>query len=265
MVSWAGKEGWNPGLHDAECFYNIDPKGFFIGFLDEIPVSCISAVSYKGKFGFIGFYITTPKYRGKGYGLQVWNKAIEHLKNQNIGLDGVVEQQRNYKKSSFKFAYNNARYLLYSKKFKTTDLTLKPAKEVSFNKLIDYDKKHFFTERSRFLKYWITQPECQTLVKIRNNQIQGFGMIRKCYKGYKIGPLFADNFIIAESLLRSLINKVRANSQVTIDIPEINKDAARLVNKHKMEKVFSTARMYTKKAPKLPINNIFGITTYEVG
>ncbi len=45
-IQLAAKEGWNPGLHDAECFYRTDPDGFFIGLLDENqPVGCISAVS----------------------------------------------------------------------------------------------------------------------------------------------------------------------------------------------------------------------------
>ena len=42
----AATEGWNPGLHDAECFYAADPGGFLIGELAGEPVGCISAVSY---------------------------------------------------------------------------------------------------------------------------------------------------------------------------------------------------------------------------
>jgi len=33
-VLWAKAEGWNPGIYDAEAFYNTDPKGFFVGELD---------------------------------------------------------------------------------------------------------------------------------------------------------------------------------------------------------------------------------------
>ena len=27
-LDWAAAEGWNPGLHDAHCFYAADPEGF---------------------------------------------------------------------------------------------------------------------------------------------------------------------------------------------------------------------------------------------
>ena len=110
MIDWAAAEGWNPGLNDAECYFAADPEGFLVGFLDDEPIATISAINYHDVFGFIGFYIVKPGYRGKGYGIQIWNAALKRLEGLNIGLDGVVAQQDNYKKSGFKLAYRNIRY-----------------------------------------------------------------------------------------------------------------------------------------------------------
>ena len=38
-VDWAAAEGWNPGLHDADCFHAADPGGFFVGMLDDEPIA----------------------------------------------------------------------------------------------------------------------------------------------------------------------------------------------------------------------------------
>ena len=122
-ISWAATEGWNPGLHDCDVFYNTDPQGFFMGFLDGKPISCISAVSYGKDFGFIGFYIVHEKYRNMGYGIKIWNKAINYLKNKNIGIDGVVTQQENYKKSGFKLIYRNIRYQGVCKEYKMNNIS----------------------------------------------------------------------------------------------------------------------------------------------
>lgn len=78
-MEWAAQEGWNPGLTDGDCFYVTDPEGFFIGELSGVPVGCISAVAYDDTFGFIGLYIVRPEYRGKGYGIRLWNAAMEYL------------------------------------------------------------------------------------------------------------------------------------------------------------------------------------------
>jgi len=67
MVDWAAKEGWNPGLYDANCFYSQDPNGFFVGLLDGKIISTVSAVRYDNTYGFLGFYIVKPQFRGKGY------------------------------------------------------------------------------------------------------------------------------------------------------------------------------------------------------
>jgi GNAT superfamily N-acetyltransferase len=71
-IELAAREGWNPGLHDAECFFAADLGGFLIGERVGEPVGCISAVSYAGRYGFVGLYIVRPEYRGKGYGLRRW-------------------------------------------------------------------------------------------------------------------------------------------------------------------------------------------------
>jgi len=70
-VDWAAKEGWNPGLHDGDCYYSADPNGFLVGCLDHEPIATISVIRYGESFGFLGFYIVRPEYRGKGYGIQI--------------------------------------------------------------------------------------------------------------------------------------------------------------------------------------------------
>ena len=35
MIDWAATEGWNPGLHDANCYFAADPEGFLVGFLGD--------------------------------------------------------------------------------------------------------------------------------------------------------------------------------------------------------------------------------------
>ena len=107
VIDWAAAEGWNTGLYDADCFYAADPNGFLIGLLGDKPVATVSVVKYGDSFGFLGFYIVKPEHRGKGYGIQIWNAGLTYLSGRTIGLDGVVSQQSNYKKSGFTLAYRN--------------------------------------------------------------------------------------------------------------------------------------------------------------
>jgi GNAT superfamily N-acetyltransferase len=109
-VIWAAAEGWNPGLADDACFTAVDPEGFLIGELDGAPAATVSCVNYSASFAFLGFYIVREDLRGHGYGLRMWDAAIAHAGPRVIGLDGVVAQQQNYRKSGFELAYANVRY-----------------------------------------------------------------------------------------------------------------------------------------------------------
>ncbi len=262
-IEWAAKEGWNPGLYDGECFYQTDPTGFFIGLLDDEPIACISAVSYDETFGFVGFYIVKPEYRDKGYGIQIWNKAIEYLKTQNIGLDGVLDQQINYEKSGFKFVYSNIRYEGKSKNIESNNCI--SLLEIPFSTILEFDTNFFPTQRESFIKSWINMKNATSLCVMENQKLSGYGVIRSCKTGYKIGPLFAENEIIAEDLFNGLISKIPTNSTFYLDIPEVNREAFKLVEKYNMNSVFKTVRMYTKEFPNLPVNKIFGVTTFELG
>jgi hypothetical protein len=63
VIDWAAREGWNPGLNDAACFYAIDPNVFFMGVLDGRPIARGSALIYDEHFAFCGLYIVDPAYR----------------------------------------------------------------------------------------------------------------------------------------------------------------------------------------------------------
>lgn len=265
-IEWAADEGWNPGLYDADVFYATDPNSYFMGFLDNEPISCISAVSYGGKFGFLGFYITKPKYREKGYGIKIWNKAMEYLGNQNIGLDGVVAQQENYKKSGFRFAYRNIRYEgKGSPKNESNPDNITKVSNIPFEQLVEYDAQLFPAPRPQFLRHWIKQPESLAIGFIENNILKGYGIIRKCRTGFKVGPLFADDENIAERLLNDLNAFAGESTSIFLDVPEVNKSAVVLAEKYQMKPMFETARMYTKEPPEIDLNRIFGVTTFELG
>jgi len=264
-IDWAAKEGWNPGKFDTDSFWETDPEGFYIGLIGDEPISCISAVAYDDSFGFVGFYIVKPEFRGKGYGYAIWKESLKHLSTQNIGLDGVVEQQENYKKSGFKFAYRNIRYVGLVKQTQKKSSNVVKLSELPFESLLSYDEKLFPSSRPQFLKHWIRQPRSLAVGTLIDKKLSGYGVIRKCRDGYKMGPLFANDKDIAEELFLSLCNFVKKGTKIYLDTPEINKEAVLLADKYNMNPMFETARMYTKNIPSIPVNKIFGVTTFELG
>jgi hypothetical protein len=264
-IGWAAAEGWNPGLHDADSFYAADPGGFLIGHVHGEPVGMISAVKYGGGFGFIGFYIVRPDFRGRGHGLALWQAGMKALSGRRVGLDGVVAQQANYRRSGFVLAYNNVRYEGMPARSVGHDPALVALAQLPIDQVLRYDSPFFPDERAAFLRSWIAQRDSIALGFLRAARLVGFGVIRPCRAGFKVGPLFADDAGTADRLLRGLVAHTPDDSSVQLDIPAVSPAAVELVAAHRMQPVFETARMYTGAAPELALDRLYGVTTFELG
>ncbi|MGF1524758.1 MAG: GNAT family N-acetyltransferase [Leptolyngbyaceae cyanobacterium] len=266
-IAWAAAEGWNPGLYDADCFYAADPTGFLIGLLGDEAIATLSVVKYGESFGFLGFYIVKPEFRSQGYGLRLWQAGMVSLRGRTVGLDGVVAQQDNYLKSGFKLAHRNIRYQGISdgENRLDTEFNIVPLSSLPLDSVIEYDRAFFPDDRAAFLRCWLTQPDSYGIGVLHQRSLAGYGVIRACQEGYKIGPLFADTPLFAEAILQSLKAYVHPGDTFYLDVPEVNPHAVKLAEKHQMISIFETARMYTTRAPELPLKRLFGITTFELG
>jgi ribosomal protein S18 acetylase RimI-like enzyme len=261
-LEWAAAEGWNPGVNDAKCFYAADPNGFFLGEIAGEPVGCVSAVAYDDAFGFLGLYIVAPEHRGRGFGLKLWDAAMAYMNGRNVGLDGVLAQQANYRKTGFTLAYRNVRYRGTGGGSEPEGLI--DLSSVPFEEIARYDATVFPAPRPNFLRRWIEQPNGAALGLMHNGRLARYGVLRPCREGFKIGPLFAADPQAADTLLRGLA--CRASGQpIFLDTPEANPAAIALAQSHGMQPVFETARMYTRGLPAAPVNDCYGVTTFELG
>jgi GNAT superfamily N-acetyltransferase len=263
-ANWAEAEGWNPGLADAACFAVVDPEGFFIGELDGTPVATISCARYGVSFAFLGFYIVREDLRGRGYGMRLWRTAIAHAGTRVIGLDGVVTQQQNYRKSGFEFAYPNIRYGGTVAPLNAPQTGVVALTEIPLAAVEASDATVFPAPRTAFWRAWIGSPGHVGQALVRDGELAGWGIIRPSRKGHKIGPLVADDRAAAEVVLSALLTSV-GGGEIFLDVPSINHDAVALAEDSGLAPVFETARMYTGRIPALRLERIFGVTSFELG
>lgn len=264
-IDWAAAEGWDPGLHDASCFAAADRTGFFAGWLGDVPVATISVVKYGTSFAFLGLYIVQPAYRGRGYGRALWDHALATASGRTVGLDGVVAQQDNYRRSGFALAYRNIRYRGTGTGTLVADPRIVPLARFAFAEVARYDRAFFPEAREAFLHAWLAQPGATALAVVRDGALAGYGVVRPTRAGFKIGPLFVDDTRDAPTLFEALAGHVPLGRSLCLDVPEPNAAAVALAERHGMSPVFETARMYAGAAPDLPLARLFGVTTFELG
>lgn len=268
-LSWAAAEGWNPGGHDADAFWAADPEGFYGMESGGELIGCASIVSYAGAMGFVGLFIVRPEWRGLGLGTQFWNFFMARLRDRlrpgaSIALDGVFAMQPFYAKSGFVFTHRNLR-------MEGTGVSSgKPAPELvelhtlPFEQVLAFDHAHFGAERPEFLRFWIQPPGGLGLGFLRGDRLAGSGVVRPCTRGFKIGPLFAEDLEVAGAIFSALANHA-ADQPLFLDTPETNSHALALAARHGMKEVFGCARMAVGPIPPLPWSHIYGVTTFELG
>jgi GNAT superfamily N-acetyltransferase len=268
MIEWAAVEGWNPGLHDAQAFYTADPSAFMMGLLDDEPISTISVVKYGEDFGFLGFYIVKPAYRGHGYGLRLWNEGLKRLEGRDVGLDGVPAQEANYERWCFRLADRNTRYEGRATHVGQEDARIVPLSDVASEDLFAYDDRLVPAARHEFLRAWVGQPGSHALAMLQDGRLSGYTVLRPCRVGYKFGPLFADDAASAEALFRAAGNRLEEGTPIYLDVPGKNPAAVEMARRYGMQPVFATARMYrlnNRPVVELPLDRWFGVTSYELG
>jgi len=268
LVKWAEEEGWNPGPHDADVYWATDPDGFYGYFYNGNLIAGGSIVSYNNEFGFMGFFIVKPEYRSNGLGRKLWYQRRDTLlarlnEGSSIGMDGVVDVQPFYEKGGFKIAFRDERHERVGEKHEVHN-NITSILDEDIKSILEYDKECFGFSRPKFLEPWLKLEDGKTFKYVEDGTLKGFAFVRRANTGYKICPLFADDKNIAEELYKACLNSV-VGEKLYLDIPMVNKSALNLAKKYKTTYIFECARMYYGKAPKVKINKVFGITTFELG
>ena len=260
----AYKEGWNPGLYDGAAFFQADPEGFFLAEADGGMVGGISAVGYENRLAVIGNHFVLPPYRGKGFGKALWDYAVEAAGDRPVRVNGLPDGRAFYASYGFRSLCNIIRYggSVFAEGRISDDVY--SARDIDFRELTAFDAAFFGAPRPGFLKTWLETPAMVSLCLLKEGGIEGWGCMRRCRKGWRLGPVFARNPIFAEELLRTFAMKTIAES-VYMDIPESNVQAIRLAFAMGMTPWEARLKLVRGEDAGEPMDQIFGFTTVDLG
>ncbi|MFD6106789.1 GNAT family N-acetyltransferase [Nocardia salmonicida] len=263
VVEWAAAEGWNPGEADRGAFFAQDPHGFFLGRVDGEPATAISVVNYGDTYAFLGFYLVRPDLRGRGFGIATWRKGLTHAGARVVGLDGVVDQQNNYRRSGFELAYRSARFGGVAT-LPAPDGTVRVLLPDEVGDVLAYDARCVPAARPMFLTRWLTEPTHRTFLRIVDATLTGFCTVRPARDGWRVGPLFADTVDDARQLLAACA-RASDGASLAVDVPLGNEPAVLLAEAAGLTPTFETARMYTGGVRNHLQDRVFGVTSLELG
>jgi hypothetical protein len=126
------------------------------------------------------------------------------------------------------------------------------------------DALMFPAPRTAFLRAWIDAPGHIGRAVMRDGRLCAWGVIRPCRRGFKIGPLVADDRALADTVFAALVTAV-GGGEIFIDVPEPNAAAVALARGRGLLPAFETARMYKGAIRPIRLERMFGVTSFELG
>lgn len=265
VTEWGNGEGWNIGFHDAECFFSIDPEGFFIGRVGDRPVSAVSLVNYSDEYAVWGHYLVDPELRGRGYGRGVCKVASPHSGSRITAGDAMPVQVANYSKDGSAPVHDTIhRVGRLERAGRGVDGVERIGPE-HLDAVAAYDGECFPAYRREFLSRWLFADGHIGHARWDGRRVTGYGVIRPAPVGHRIGPLFADTPQDAEALVDSLTAHLAPGEEVSVFAPDTQEAAGPLFAARGLAEQFRVVRMYRGQVPKRRTDSVYAIGSLELG
>lgn len=267
LIGMAANEGWNPGLADVETGWKVDPDAFIALRHGHELAGGGMIFSYGRQMGFMGLFLVHPNLRGVGLGKNLWHYRLQQLQRRllpgaTIGMNGVPAMIPFYERGGFRIAHWETRYQGIATG--RMDASAIPVSALPTSQVEAYDQKHVAAPRLLFLRQWLSQPGSSALAILEDGVIVGYGVSRPAHTGYKLGPVFAKNPGIAHRLVSSLMSEIEGHT-VQIELPQPNHQAVKLAHRFGLSAITECARMYRGPQPRIPLNRIYGVTSFSYG
>ena len=265
VFGWVEALGWNPGERDAECLLEVDSDGAFMAERDGKPVGCATGIAYDGEFGFVGALVVDPAMRGRGpaTALAIYRHLLAHLGERNVGMDAMPATKKFFEATGCLPAYRHWRFEGELPKGERYGAAVRAA-EIPFEAICAYDAENFPARREKFLRAWLGAYGGGGWAIERDGRLAGFGVVRRARRGWRVGPLLADDPAAAEGLLLAM-GASCGGGAAALDVPESNAAAVALAKNFGMKETFETTRMYSRRIPDLSTEKTYSIASYEFG
>jgi len=263
-TEWANGEGWNIGYQDPACFLATDPDGFFIGYLGDRPISAVSCVNYSDDFAVMGNYLVEPEFRGRGYGLATFDKAMNRAGQRVVSADAMPNMLSAYGRVGMKPFHDTIMYVGRPARSDASAETVLPAEPGHLDAIADYDGTAFPARRATFLKNWLFADGHIARVRLVDGRVAGYGVIRPAPQNYRMGPLVADTVEDAAALFAGLVAELDPSAEVSAFAPERD-EAMSFFTARGMSDRFRVVRVYIGPEPQVRADRIFATASLELG
>jgi GNAT superfamily N-acetyltransferase len=265
VEEWMSAAGWDSGYGDAAAVQNLDPRCLVIGMLDDRPVAGVSLLRVSREFAFAGSLIVRPEVRELGFGRALWNISLPHAGSRVIGIEAPHEMAKACREAGFTEAYDTIGYQgRAAARPRPVDAGVRGIEPRDRSAVTGLDALCSPFARREVLTAWLAADAARTLVYEQGDQVTGFGVIRPCRTGYRIGPLIACDEHAALALFDALA-ALCPGELINMSAPEPNRAATDLARARDLAEQIRTTRMYSAPIRPAAVTRCYSTTSLSYG
>lgn len=247
ILGMAQMEGWITDIAELKLHLSLNQEGCFAGIEDGKVVGGVMTFSYQSS-GWIGNLIVDCKYRSKGFGRTLLQKAVDHISQfPTRFLCAAPMAVQLYSDYSFKSVTKIDRWKCNGKKVVWKN------EKMHMGRILDMDMGIWHDDRSGMLIPFLQNRYC---ISNKTGCI-GFGQMGETWI---IGPWYGIDAGSASGLLAGHLAE-NGGGHIFVDVPSINKKAGDMLKAAGFKIAGTTILMYSGLLPKINFDSIYGLTS----
>ena len=239
--------GWNQTEADWRRLLALAPDGCFVAEAAAIPVGTVTTTGYGPGLAWIGMMLVHPEQRRQGIGAALLGQAVRHLQEVGtncIGLDATPAGQPLYTGVGFRPVWDLARWqgTLSDYQPASAPEIVTQISDRFWPAIVELDRRAFGIARPDLLRALAEQSARVAVAVDGAGGVAGFGMLRRGWRAWMLGPLVAVDRQSATHLLAALCADLPPEP-LFWDIPEPNQSAVQLAESLGFTRQRSLTRM----------------------
>lgn len=270
VLAWSDSDP-APDPYDAGAIWDADPSGLWGVEVDGVLVAAASSLAHQGQLGRIGFITVRPEMRRRGIGQLTMQFLVDDLvarlaPGAAVTLDASIETIDHAERLGFVAVGSVTRTRGTAEVGRRGPHTgeIRALTAVPFELVVGLDTLHTGVLRESLLRTWIAPPAGLALGVYERGELLGMGAVRRSRTGLALGPLYATEPDVAQDLFSALTSPY-AGAAITLDVPAGNPAAVEFAAAHGLTPQSSRTTMALGDLPVLPVDTVYGITSYELG
>jgi len=236
FFKYATLESWDTEEVHTIALYKTHPDDFFIAYKSEQLLGFIVAIKHSDEFGFISSFLVLKEFRSLGYGREIFNFALKHLKGRQIALDSVVDKTTLYERVGFKAYFD---VITYSFKTGSVELPSSEIETVDFN-----ENLALFTDKE-YMNTILANDKVNYRAVKSASLISSYAFTFEYRDGYKI-HIESKDINEALTLFFSLTDELKKGTNIYLQASKLSPLLLAIVQALKMSETSKHIRMYNK-------------------